>query len=552
MQNHYGLIYAGIHYIDKGLFWCTTQDAAMQDVAMRNALERMMYQLETLIFQAKQGDVDAYGAIVRQFQDTAVGYAYGILGDRNSAKDAAQEAFIEAYVCLENLREPRAFAAWFRRIVFKQCDRITRRRSASELPLEIAYDVPTSAPGPVEVYERHELQALVADALQQLPEEQRLAVTLFYLSGYSQQEVAEFLNLKKSQVNNRLYSARKKLKERMLTMTKETLNDQRPSNDNAFTNQVVERIRLANPSVDFPRIAALLSADAQEITDAQELIDEHNVVMNGRILRHAVAVNDKGEVVGYNFAGHYPSMETDQYYVNVVVDPAHRNQGIGSQLWKDVASYLHTQSANSLIADVREGDLVHYRFAEMRGFRPRTHQLRAVLDLSTFDERKFDGFIDRVEETGIRLVSFADVEQNEENIRRLYDINGVAALDDPASDGGYINYENWKKVILGGSWFQPSGQMIAMDGDEFVGLSAITYNRDEKSGFTLISGVDAAYRDRKIMQALKLRAIGYARSMGATRIVTELDTVNAPMRAINRKFGFVEEPGKIEMIASFP
>ena len=223
-----------------------------------------MRDLALLILQAKQGDVAAYSDIVRRFQDTAVGYAYGILGNHDSAKDAAQEAFIEAYACLGELRESRAFSAWFRRIIFKQCDRITRRRSLAVVPLEVADNVPTRAPGPVEIYEQRELEAFVATALQQLPEEQRLAITLFYLSGYSHQEVADFLNLKKSQVNNRLYSARNKLKERMFAMTKEALNEQRPSNDDRFANQVIDRIRLANPLEDFPRIAELLSADAFE------------------------------------------------------------------------------------------------------------------------------------------------------------------------------------------------------------------------------------------------------------------------------------------------
>lgn len=289
-----------------------------------------MRDLELLILQAKQGDVAAYSAIVRRFQDTAVGYAYGILGNHDAAKDAAQEAFLEAYGCLGELREPRAFAVWLRRILFKQCDRITRRRALTTVPLEVAEGVPTGAPGPVEIYEQRELQAFVAHALQQLPEEQRLAITLFYLSGYSYQEVADFLNLTKSQVNNRLYSARNTLKERIFAMTKATLGEQRPSNDDLFTSQVIDRIRLANPTEDFPRIAQLLSADTEAPTSAQELLDEHNVDMPERILRHAVASNDGGLVVGFNFAGHYPSMEPHQYSVNVVVDPAHHNQGIGA------------------------------------------------------------------------------------------------------------------------------------------------------------------------------------------------------------------------------
>lgn len=508
-----------------------------------------MGELGLLILQAKQGDVEAYSAIVRRFQDPAVGYAYGILGNHEAAKDAAQEAFLEAYRCLGELREPRAFAAWLRRIIFKQCDRITRRRSLTQVPLEVAEHVPTSAPGPVEIYEQRELQAFVAHALQQLPTEQRLAITLFYLSGYSHQEVADFLNLTKSQVNNRLYRARNTLKERIFAMTKATLNEQRPSNDERFTNGVIERIRLANPTEDFPRIAQLISAGVAETTTAQDLLDEHNVEMPERILRHAVAINAQGLVVGFNFAGHYPSMKPGQYVVNVVVDPAHRQQGIGTQLWDDLVRYLQAQGANALLAEVQEGDPVHYRFAETRGFTPRTHQLRAILELAHFDDGQFAAITAQVAALGIRLASFADVAQSEENIRKLYDINGVAALDDPASDGAYINYENWKKVILGASWFQPAGQIIALDGDKFVGLSAISYSAEEQIGYIMISGVDAAYRDRKIMQALKLRAINYARAMGATRIVTHVETVNAPMRAINQKFGFVEEAGKYEMAA---
>ena len=334
-------------------------------------------------------------------------------------------------------------------------------------------------------------------------------------------------------------------------MTKEALHEQRPSNDEQFTNQVIDRIRLANPLEDFPRIAELLSADAFEATAAQELIDEHNVDMPERILRHAVAINAQGAVVGFSFAGHYPSMKPHQYFVNVVVDSAHRQQGIGAQLWDDLSRYLREQAADALLAEVHEGDPIHYRFAEKRGFTPRTHQLRAILDLKHFDESKFAAITKQVQALGIRLTSFADVEQTEENIRRLYDINGVAALDDPASDGAYINYANWKKVILGASWFQPAGQMIALDGDKFVGLSAISYNQEEQMGYIMISGVDAAYRNRKIMQALKLRAIHYARVMGATRVVTHVETVNAAMRAINQKFGFVEESGKYEMEAVF-
>ncbi len=84
--------------------------------------------LEKLVIAAQNGDGEAYGRIVERFQDMAYYTAFSYLGEQQPAQDAVQDAFIEAYRCLSTLIEPRAFPAWFRRIVFKQCDRQTRRR----------------------------------------------------------------------------------------------------------------------------------------------------------------------------------------------------------------------------------------------------------------------------------------------------------------------------------------------------------------------------------------------------------------------------------------
>src|SRR4030095_12770042 len=97
--------------------------------------------LEVIVTRARDGEAEAFGILVRRFQDMAVGYGYSILHDFQLAEDAAQEAFFEAYRTLSKLREPAAFAGWFRRIVFKQCDRITRRHVIATVPLESNADV---------------------------------------------------------------------------------------------------------------------------------------------------------------------------------------------------------------------------------------------------------------------------------------------------------------------------------------------------------------------------------------------------------------------------
>ena len=66
----------------------------------------------------------------------AVGYASAQLRDQHLAEDAAQDAFLKAFVDLGQLHEPAAFPGWFRRIVYKHCDRIRRRRRLHLVPLE--------------------------------------------------------------------------------------------------------------------------------------------------------------------------------------------------------------------------------------------------------------------------------------------------------------------------------------------------------------------------------------------------------------------------------
>ncbi len=95
-----------------------------------------MDDLTTLISRVHGGDRQAYGDIVGRFQHMAVGYATSCLGDPHLAEDAAQEAFLQAFVDLAQLREPAAFPGWFRRIVHKHCDQIRRRQTLHLVPLE--------------------------------------------------------------------------------------------------------------------------------------------------------------------------------------------------------------------------------------------------------------------------------------------------------------------------------------------------------------------------------------------------------------------------------
>lgn len=124
-----------------------------------------MEALESLVIQVQAGNLDAYGTIVHRFQDMAVGYAYSILGDFHLAEDASQEAFIEAYRTLSHLRDPAAFPGWFRPIVRKHCNRLTRGARLETVPLDAAIETPSAEKGPAEVALERELRVDVLAAM---------------------------------------------------------------------------------------------------------------------------------------------------------------------------------------------------------------------------------------------------------------------------------------------------------------------------------------------------------------------------------------------------
>src|SRR5690242_3363531 len=134
-----------------------------------------MNTLESLVNKARQGDDAAYEAIVRRFQDMAVGFGYSILRDFQLAEDAAQEAFFEAYRHLDQLREPAAFPGWFRRIVFKQCDRLIRNKVLAVASLETAADLASESPSQTELLQQQEMSDKVLSAIERLPDNERAA-----------------------------------------------------------------------------------------------------------------------------------------------------------------------------------------------------------------------------------------------------------------------------------------------------------------------------------------------------------------------------------------
>jgi RNA polymerase sigma factor (sigma-70 family) len=198
-----------------------------------------------LVNKAQAGDRRAYNQIIQQFQNLAVGYAYSILGNVQLAEDAAQEAFVEAYLNLSKLQKPQAFSSWLKKIVFKQCDRLTRGKRLNTIYLTQTEELVSLTSSPSKIAEERELKKQIQQVLQSLSEKDRQIITLFYFAERSHKEIANFLELPVSTIKNRLHSSRQKLKTKMLDMLEDNLQNQRPSKDHSFATQVAETIDAA-------------------------------------------------------------------------------------------------------------------------------------------------------------------------------------------------------------------------------------------------------------------------------------------------------------------
>ncbi|HXF64810.1 MAG TPA: sigma-70 family RNA polymerase sigma factor [Caldilineaceae bacterium] len=203
-----------------------------------------MEELSTLIAKAtaaraaRAAQHHAFDEIVRRFQDMAFACAYAVLGDFHLAEDAAQDAFIVAWRNLDQLRKPEAFPGWLKRIVLTQCNRLTRGKRVQLVSLDAILEAPAADADPYMAYEQKERQIQVYAAIQALPEAERLATALFYISDYSQNDIAAFLEAPVTTVKKRLFSARRKLRERMVDMVRESLQEKRPSRNETFVDTV--------------------------------------------------------------------------------------------------------------------------------------------------------------------------------------------------------------------------------------------------------------------------------------------------------------------------
>lgn len=182
---------------------------------------------EDLMMECRKGDMSAFELLVRRYQDAIVNYIHRTINDYHRAEDLAQETFLRVLKSASRYEPKASFKSWLYTIATNLSRNEIRNRSRrntyfledmvdededvyhSEFMVDTRYQ-------PDILYEKKERQQLIKKALKQLPENQRLALTLVTYQELSYEEISEILNCSIGAVKSLIHRARQNMKKLLI------------------------------------------------------------------------------------------------------------------------------------------------------------------------------------------------------------------------------------------------------------------------------------------------------------------------------------------------
>jgi RNA polymerase sigma-70 factor (ECF subfamily) len=166
-----------------------------------------------LVEQAKFGDCNAFGELVRRHYPGVVQVVYRLCGEAGLAEDMAQETFLRAWINLPSFRPQSSLRNWLYRIAVNATLDVLRRRPEETLEDEAIQMISDQSAGPETVLVEKESVAQLQQAMHSLPEAARSVLILREYGGLSYQEIASVLDVPVGTVMSRLNYARNRLRE---------------------------------------------------------------------------------------------------------------------------------------------------------------------------------------------------------------------------------------------------------------------------------------------------------------------------------------------------
>jgi len=256
-----------------------------------------------------------------------------------------------------------------------------------------------------------------------------------------------------------------------------------------------------------------------------------------------------GQVLGAASLSHMDWMyHPDRYHGSVHVLPAARGRGIGGALYATVVAAAQARGAQSLRTQVKESWQEGLRFLAARGYVAGNRELESSLDLTGFDPTRFTGAEAKAAAAGLRLLSYAELADDAERDRKLWEFDAVVGADMPMPEPYTVTpFEVFQRKYLRHPHFYAEGFFVAVAADGlYAGLSMLQHSNVPGRLMTGFTGVRREWRGRGVATGLKVKVLSAAKAAGYREARTGNDSTNDGMLGINRRLGFVPLPAWID------
>jgi mycothiol synthase len=286
-------------------------------------------------------------------------------------------------------------------------------------------------------------------------------------------------------------------------------------------------------------------ADEQASLDVYNEVWPHDRIALAEVHSFKASVVDhldliariQGVVVGSGFAAIQPQ-RPELVFVLITVLAGQRRRGAGTALYEAISAWTRERGLDELEAVVADDDDESLAFALRRGFVEDRREQGVALRLAEIEPPPVEP------PPGVEIVSWAE---RPEAARGMYEVAIEAFPDVPGWENELMEpFEDWLAHDMTGSGDRPEATFVALAGDEVVGYAkfALT-DAQPKTAHHDLTGVKRAWRGRGVARALKATQIAWAKANGYEELRTRNDERNAPIRKLNKEFGYRPAIGRI-------
>ena len=322
-------------------------------------------------------------------------------------------------------------------------------------------------------------------------------------------------------------------------------------NNNISTKAKLRELRLPE---DYAHIAKLFNSIEPGSTTLEGLENEDRHIPalssltlneNGQLTgfgrMRVAAENSDGQIIGYGASWRAPWSDPGELASTFCVHPDFQRHGVGSSILSHIEHWAADHKASVLLSEVKDWIPGSLPFAQKHGFILDAHVFELILNLNQLDLKKTEETIHRLKNSGITFLTLADI-PGQVSEKKLYDLYVETSKDNPGQFGSLPDFAQWRKEALPEGASQEKWVFIALDGDDFIGVSTLFSTEETGVMYTDYTGVKSNYRGRGIAKALKLLSMQTAVNEGTHTMTTDTEEGNTAMQKLNKGLGY--QPGK--------